>query len=66
MNKDQLITACDLLGGQTATSKLLKLKTPRYLRKVLNESAPIPQGWEVEIRQAMAHRIKAMNEFIRA
>jgi len=66
MNKQQLQTACDLLGGHTATANLLKLKTSRYLRKVLNEQAPIPEGWGVELRQIMAQRIQDLNKLIRA
>ena len=65
MTKDQLQKACDLLGGHTATANLLNLKTSRYLRKVLNEQAPIPEGWGIELRQAMAHRIQEMNRLIR-
>jgi len=66
MNKEQLQTACDLLGGQAATSRLLNLKSPRYLRKVINEDAPIPEGWRVELTEIMAQRIQNLNRAVRS
>ncbi len=65
MNVEQLSNICELLGGQTATARLLGLKSNRFLRKCINEGAIIPKGWNTELREIMAQRIQSLNRNIR-
>lgn len=51
LSEEDFKQICDLFGGQTATSRVLGLKTPRHLRRVVAGEVNLPPKWTEVLKQ---------------
>ena len=55
---------CNLFGGQTATSKVLGLKSARQVRRVCAGTNPVPKSWHGKLQVAAKSKIFDLQKFI--
>ena len=54
---------CNLFGGVTATSRVIGLKSNRYLRRVIADGKPMPKNWYHILRNEAVKRGTELLEF---
>lgn len=54
---------CGLFGGQTATAKVLGLKSARQVRRVCAGTNATPKSWMIILKKAAIEKAKELVEF---